>query len=148
MMKEKINKFFEDRYGYDSLGRTLFILAILCIAASFFTQNDKAQQALFIAALFFVFFEVMRLISRNINQRRNEFELYNGLTAAVRYRLYVISNKKENMLLSYEQFKNQSAPSDRVILCPRCKNEIPVPVRAGKHTLKCRKCGKLVQTKN
>jgi ssDNA-binding Zn-finger/Zn-ribbon topoisomerase 1 len=140
---------FEGRYGYDSLGRTLLLLAFALGAFGFSTKNAQISDVCYIAALTLVFFEVMRMFSRNVQQRVREYELYDSFTRLFRYWFHrLVAFVRGDVVLDWEQYKMAGQRTVRYLDCPRCKYQIPVPPNRGKMTLKCKKCGKIMITKS
>lgn len=140
---------FAGRYGYDSLGRTLLLAAFMLGLGGFASKNVQVSDVCYIAALTMVFFEIMRMFSKNVEQRGREYEAYDSFTRHFRYLFHRLwATLHGDVALDWEQYKLAGRRNVRYLTCPRCKHQIIVPPNRGKLTLKCRKCGKIIQTKS
>lgn len=143
------SRLFEGRYGYDSLGRTLLLSGFTLGLAGFSSARASISDILYVAAMTLVFFEFMRMFSRNTEQRGREYEAYDGVTRRFRYIFHrMLAGARDQPVMDWEQYRVAGQRSSRYLICPRCKYRIPVPPNRGKITLKCKKCGKIMQTKS
>ncbi len=123
-LRQKIEKFMYGRYGNDKFGMfLLYVSLILMIINAFF-----ANLVLYFLYLFIFGYCVFRILSRNINKRYMENQKFEKISRKV---------------ISYFKLK-RSIWRDRkthvYTKCPRCRINIRLPKKAGKHQVKCPKC--------
>ena len=123
-MKEKLQRFMWGRYGNDRFNQFLMIVALVCLALSFF--GLKLFYVLALALLVYVYY---RMFSRNMSKRSAENQWY---------------LKKEMMVRSWWQRRKQlfaGRKDYKIFKCPKCGQKLRVPRHKGKIAIHCRKCG-------
>ena len=123
-MKEKLQRFMWGRYGNDRFNQFLLIVALVCLALSFF--GLRIFYVLALALLVYVYY---RMFSRNMSKRSAENQWY---------------LKKEMKMRSWWQRRKQLFAGCRdykIFKCPKCGQKLRVPRHKGKIAIHCRKCG-------
>ena len=123
-MKEKLQRVMWGRYGNDRFNQFLMIVALVCLALSFF--GLKLFYVLALALLVYVYY---RMFSRNMSKRSAENQWY---------------LKKEMMVRSWWQRRKQlfaGRKDYKTFKCPKCGQKLRVPRHKGKIAIHCRKCG-------
>lgn len=129
--KARLTRFFSGRYGLDKLGYFLFIVyAILCIINAIF-RNYFIQ----IITLALLFYSFMRVMSRNYVKRSAENRKFLALKSALTTELKLIRDR----------FKFRK--TNRFRKCTHCRAIVMLPIKKGKHTVKCPKCGQRFDVK-
>ena len=123
-MKEKLQRFMWGRYGNDRFNQFLMIVALVCLALSFF--GLRIFYVLALALLVYVYY---RMFSRNMSKRSAENQWY---------------LKKEMKVRSWWQRRKQLFAGRRdykIFKCPKCGQKLRGPRHKGKIAIHCRKCG-------
>lgn len=117
-LREKLDKFFQGRYGQDDLGKAILIFSLLTYVLGVVIQN-KLILLLSVMELIIVLY---RALSRQYWNRSEE---------NIRYMSYIKLWK-----LRYENRKHS-----RIFICKRCGRYIRVPKGKGKIQVTCTVCG-------
>ena len=123
-MKEKLQRFMWGRYGNDRFNQFLMIVALVCLALSFF--GLKIFYVLALALLVYVYY---RMFSRNMSKRSAENQWY---------------LQKEMKVRSWWQRRKQlfaGRKDYKIFKCSKCGQKLRVPRHKGKIAIHCRKCG-------
>jgi hypothetical protein len=125
--RERLWQFMQGRNGVDALYNFLIISSVILLFVGFFLQGiprlivNAAEIALIVWALF-------RYLSKNLYKRRKEnadfLRLTNKLTAFFRLQRDRVRDRKTHV---YRR-------------CPKCKNVLRLPKKAGKHNVCCPCC--------
>lgn len=126
----RIMQFMSGRYGMDNLSVAIIIAAGVCSFANILV-GSRILQLIAYALLFLALF---RVLSRNIEARRKENNLFNE-------KINFIKRKKD----LYEQRKNDKCHVYKK--CPFCKAILRLPHRIGEHTTVCPRCNKEFKVK-
>lgn len=120
---DTFNRFMYGRYGADQLYYALLVLFLLLsvLARFFFIPLLLLADAVFIWALF-------RYFSKNIYKRREENRKW----------LSVWRSIKSFFILQRDRIRDRKVCRYRK--CPHCKAITRLPVRKGKHSVKCPRC--------
>ena len=131
MIRNAIQRFMYGRYGNDPLNLFLMALYLLLYLAFIFTRFEPLYWAGFLL-LTLTFF---RLLSRNIDRRREENAKFmraaRPILSWIRLRRNIHRDKE------HVYFK-----------CPSCGQQLRVPRGRGKITVTCRSCGASFQEKS
>ena len=122
---DKINRFMFGRYGADQLFYALIILyVILTLLSRFFGSIFiLLAYAVFIIALY-------RYLSKNIYKRREENRKFLSVWQKVKnYFSFVKDRWKDRKVCRYRK-------------CKYCGAIVRLPIKKGKHSVKCPKCGR------
>ena len=111
-------KFMKDRYGIDELYKFLLLICFVLIVINTFISNNiiRLFEVLLIVIIFY------RYMSKNIKLRKKE-------------------NDKIIKLFDYNKKKYKDRNTHMYKKCPKCKQKIRLPLKKGKHTVKCPNCG-------
>ena len=131
MIRNAIQRFMYGRYGNDPLNLFLMALYLLLYLAFVFTRFEPLYWAGFLL-LTLTFF---RLLSRNIDRRREENAKFMRAAGPVLSWLRLRRNIHRDKEHVY--FK-----------CPNCGQQLRVPRGKGKITVTCRGCGASFQEKS
>ena len=118
-MKEKLQRFMWGRYGNDRFNQFLMIVALVCLALSFF--GLRIFYVLALALLVYVYY---RMFSRNMSKRSAENQWYLKKEMKVR---------RKKLFTGHRDYK--------IFKCPKCGQKLRVPRHKGKIAIHCRKCG-------
>ena len=127
-MKEKLARFMVGRNGNDQLN--LFLLGldvVLLIVASFVRGN--AGRALYLLTFVLLGWTYYRMLSRNLDRRRQE----NARYLRAQYRVSAAVKLRREKWVQRRDYK--------FFTCPSCKTTLRVPRGHGKIKIVCRKCG-------
>lgn len=118
-------KFMKDRYGVDELYKFLLLICFVLIIINTFISNNiiRLFEVLLIVIIFY------RYMSKNIKLRKKENDKY-----------LEIKNKIIK-LFDYNKKKYKDRNTHMYKKCPKCKQKIRLPLKKGKHTVKCPNCG-------
>lgn len=120
--KERLDRFFSGRYGYDDLNLFILILYLIIIIIRLITKCYWLDILEFITVLILI----TRILSKNIEKRRAENRKFQKISAPVRTWLY-------------NTFKNRNS-SHKIFVCPNCLQKVRVPKGKGKIEITCPKC--------
>lgn len=118
-------KFMKDRYGIDELYKFLLLICFVLLVINTFISNNVIRlfEVLLIVIIFY------RYMSKNIKLRKKENNKY-----------LEIKNKIIK-LFDYNKKKYKDRNTHMYKKCPKCKQKIRLPLKKGKHTVKCPNCG-------
>ena len=122
--EREVTAFHVGRYGNDRFNQFLMIVALVCLALSFF--GLKIFNVLALALLVYVYY---RMFSRNMSKRSAENQWY--LKKEMKVRGWWQRRKK-----AFAQRKDY-----KIFKCPKCGQKLRVPRGKGKIAIRCRKCG-------
>lgn len=118
-------KFMKDRYGIDELYKFLLLICFVLIVINTFISNNiiRLFEVLLIVTIFY------RYMSKNIKLRKKENDKYLEI------------KDKIIKLFDYNKKKYKDRNTHMYKKCPKCKQKIRLPLKKGKHTVKCPNCG-------
>ena len=118
-------KFMKDRYGVDELYKFLLLICFVLIVINTFVSNNiiRLFEVLLIVIIFY------RYMSKNIKLRKKENDKYLEI------------KDKIIKLFDYNKKKYKDRNTHMYKKCPKCKQKIRLPLKKGKHTVKCPNCG-------
>lgn len=118
-------KFMKDRYGIDELYKFLILICFVLIVINTFISNNiiRLFEVLLIVIIFY------RYMSKNIKLRKKENDKYLEI------------KDKIIKLFDYNKKKYKDRNTHMYKKCPKCKQKIRLPLKKGKHTVKCPNCG-------
>ena len=119
----KLMQFMRGRNGIDNLFYMLFALAAVISVVNCFADSFVLQFIIWII-LGYAFF---RVLSRNVDARRKENQVFNHLAFKIREKQNVCRQRRADYNHVYKK-------------CPRCHVVLRLPRRKGKHTTVCPKC--------
>ncbi|MBQ8345939.1 MAG: hypothetical protein IJY42_06725 [Clostridia bacterium] len=131
-MKEKIARFLYGRYGNDTLGTvllwTVVILLVLEAVLGLFNAHPLVTALVFSVSVGLLVWMYSRMLSRNVQKRRRENQVFCGFFLLIRNR-----------------FRDRKTHVYRK--CPHCKAMLRLPKAKGKHTVCCPRCHDRFETK-
>ena len=118
-------KFMKDRYGIDELYKFLLLICFVLLVINTFVSNNVIRlfEVLLIVIIFY------RYMSKNIKLRKKENDKYLEI------------KDKIIKLFDYNKKKYKDRNTHMYKKCPKCKQKIRLPLKKGKHTVKCPNCG-------
>ena len=118
-------KFMKDRYGIDELYKFLLLICFVLLVINTFISNNiiRLFEVLLIVIIFY------RYMSKNIKLRKKENDKYLEI------------KDKIIKLFDYNKKKYKDRNTHMYKKCPNCKQKIRLPLKKGKHTVKCPNCG-------
>ena len=123
--KRALYNFFNGRYGVDSYEYFLLaVYAVLCVINAIF----RAVSIQLVTWILFVYI-MWRMLSRNYIKRSRENLVF----------MSIYSKLKIEFKLFFDKIKYFRTARFRK--CKHCRAIIKLPVKRGKHTVRCPKCG-------
>ena len=118
-------KFMKDRYLIDELYKFLLLICFVLLVINTFVSNNiiRLFEVLLIVIIFY------RYMSKNIKLRKKENDKYLEI------------KDKIIKLFDYNKKKYKDRNTHMYKKCPKCKQKIRLPLKKGKHTVKCPNCG-------
>ena len=123
-LKNKLIRFMVGRYGIDQLYYAGLFLALGMMMVNMMVNST----ILMVISNGVILLMVLRGFSRNISRRRMENEKFMKLWNPV---------KKEGRIL-FRRIKE--IRTNRYRKCPHCKKILKLPIKRGKHMVKCPEC--------
>ncbi len=124
-LRTKFIRFMYGRYGVDSLYYALFAVWGVITVINIFAQSAVLSVLGTASAVWMIW----RSLSRNIQKRRAENEKYMILRQPV----------KSWLILQRDRIRDRKTARYRK--CTHCSAIVKLPVKKGKHTVVCPKCG-------
>ncbi len=125
---ERLRLFFYGRNGIDSLGKFSMAIYLIVAIINVFVRNLSARYSLIIVQWIILAVIVFRMLSKNIYARQKENQAFER----------AFQKFKPSITLLGERIKNIGAKRYRT--CPNCKAVSRLPIKRGKHFVKCPKC--------
>ena len=119
------DRYIKDRYGIDELYKFLLLICFVLLVINTFVSNNiiRLFEVLLIVIIFY------RYMSKNIKLRKKENDKYLEI------------KDKIIKLFDYNKKKYKDRNTHMYKKCPKCKQKIRLPLKKGKHTVKCPNCG-------
>ena len=127
-MKQKLANFLQGRYGTDQFTKALMVLWMVIFVISLFSR-DGFRDILAVCSLALAFYIVFRTLSRKIQARAYENQMFLAKTQKIR----------DYMRLRRDMW--QQRKDYKFFKCPSCKAVMRVPKGKGNIRIVCRKCG-------
>lgn len=129
-MRQKFQRFMSGRYGYDKMGLGLIILyAVLGFIRTLFIRRKIAVYVISALMLALAVYTVYRFLSRSIYKRQRENAVFLQITGKMKSELILLKDRIRDV------------KTKRYRRCPACKNVLRLPVKKGRHNVRCPKCG-------
>lgn len=119
---ERVNKFFQGRYGTDALGRFMLVVMLILMVLYMATGWLAADLLSIVLTVLIIY----RMLSRNYAKRSEENRKFLKLTEPVRLWVKNLFGGKNS--------------THKVFLCPECKQKVRVPKGKGRIQITCPKC--------
>ena len=129
-----MNKLYEvlkSRYGIDELYRFSIIIVFILIIINLFIKSYIIELIEFIILVI----SFLRIFSKNKDRRRKENNIY------LSYKNKLIK------YLDYQKRKYYDRNTHMYKKCPSCRQKIRLPLKKGKHKVKCPKCKNTFEVK-
>ena len=126
IMKEKLRRFMQGRYGVDELAIFLIGLSVLGMFLSRLVNN----YSLYYMGLVLMIWSYFRVFSKNIYKCTSQNQKYLKLKAKA-------TKPFEKQINLFKQRKTH-----HIYSCPNCKQKIRIPKGRGKVEVTCPKCHK------
>ena len=128
--REKLARFFYGRYAVsDKLNTFMLIVCMVLLFTAMFLPWIPALVLRGLSAVLMIL-SVLRILSKNIVQRRRENEVFSKILYSVKS-FFIRQFNRIRYIKKYRYRK-----------CPGCKNHLRFPYRKGKHNVRCPRCGK------
>jgi DNA-directed RNA polymerase subunit RPC12/RpoP len=129
IMREKLARFMQGRYGVDEFARFTMGAAVVLIVLSIFLGGQGLGSILDLAGFLAIIYTYYRIFSRNIQKRYAENQKYLHATANIRSRF-----QREKNLMAQRK-------THHIYTCPGCGQKIRVPRGSRKKVeIDCPKC--------
>lgn len=117
------------RYGMDQMNIGLLVLYAILGFVRIFVRNTVGYSIIYglMAAVFI--YMIFRVLSRNIYNRQKENAVFTRYWNKVKPKLILFKDRITNI------------KTYRYRTCPKCKKVLRLPVRKGKHNVRCPHCG-------
>ena len=133
--RQALARFLYGRYGADELYNALFLLEIILLffgsILTILGHNkpllSSISVVLYAVALVVLIWAMLRFFSRNIEKRRRENEAW------LKFKSKFTKKRKPTL--------PPDTPTHIFRACPTCRSVLRLPRQAGKHTVKCPRCG-------
>ena len=127
-LRERLSAFFYGRYGHDKFNSALLVLYVILAVINVIVRNIFAVRMFFFLQWTVLFVVLFRTLSRNIPARRKENEWFmHNFSGLIGWFKLLLRRIKE---IKYKRYRR----------CPHCKATIRLPIKKGKHTVKCPSC--------
>ncbi len=127
-----MNKFFKNRYGFDTLNYYLIYLLLIINTLSIFLKSTLLNMI----SIFILIYILSRAFSKKYNKRQQE-------NFAFQRFIYPYKNKLNALIQRQKQKKYY-----KFYKCPNCKQTLRVPKGHGKITITCPKCNEKFDRKS
>ena len=124
---ERLSRFMYGRYGLDALGKFLMVVYLLDAISKIFLHGTAKTIVFAVQLAIFIVF-ILRILSRNIIARQRENNFY----------LRTIGRAEPKFKLLFKRIRDIGKKRYRT--CPNCKTVARLPIRRGRHTVKCPVC--------
>lgn len=127
-LRQRLSAFFYGRYGNDKFNVALLVLYLVLAVVNVIVRNIFAVRIFFFLQWTVLFIVLFRSLSRNIPARRKENEWFtNNFSGLLDWFKLFFRRIKE---IKYKRYRR----------CPHCRATIRLPIKRGKHTVKCPSC--------
>lgn len=137
-----LRKFMAGRYGRDSMGNGIFLLAVVFALLGWLTHRILFSYL----SLAFLIWGYFRILSRNITARYAENQKFLGIWLPLQRKMWPMYAKMQQRTASAQ--KRYADKEHRYLKCPQCKAALRVPRGKGKISVTCPKCGNQFITKS
>lgn len=132
---ERLIRKLQGKYGIDKFEKFLFAVYLFIVIINIFIKNFIAHNTLYIIQLLLFAYMIFRFFSNNYSARRKEnqaFEkLFGGCESFFKFKAMCIKDYK----------------TKRYRKCPHCQAVARLPIKRGKHTVKCPACKGVFEVK-
>lgn len=127
-LRQRLSAFCYGRYGNDKFNIALLVFYLILAVVNVIVRNIFAVRIFFFLQWTVLFVVLFRSLSRNIPARRKENEWFTrNFSGLIEWFKLLIRRIKD---IKYKRYRR----------CPNCKATIRLPIKRGKHTVKCPSC--------
>ena len=123
-------QFMQGRYGTDKLNRFLAGAFLVCWLLGIFIHSGFSKISFLLMLIY-----ILRMLSRNYNQRYRENQIYLKYSEGLRYKLADLKKNAE-----YRK-------THKIFKCPVCKKKLSIPKGKGTLEVSC-PCGNKIRKKS
>ena len=123
--RDRLRRFMAGRYGMDQLNRYLMYGVLILLILNMFLHSFILG-TLAMAGIIYMYF---RMLSRNINRRFQENQVFQKLLF------------QWGQMAGRFRFKFEEARKYKIFRCPSCGQKVRIPRGHGKVSIHCPKCG-------
>lgn len=127
-IRDRIASFMYGRYGNDKFNTALLVLYLIMAVVNVIIRNLYATSAFFLLQWAIFAIVIFRMFSRNIQARRRENEWFQRNFAGVIGWFKLLCRRVRDIRRK------------RYRRCPHCRAVLRLPVKRGKHNVKCPSC--------
>ena len=128
---DKLYKFLNGRYGIDELYKLLLIICFILVIINIFIDNIVIR----LLELLIFIIAIYRVLSKNKYKRIKENQKYLEV------------EKKIINYFNYLKRKYRDRNTHMYKKCSKCGQKIRLPLKKGKHTVKCPNCNEKFEVK-
>ena len=143
--RQSLYGFFNGRNGFDALGKTAGISALVLFILSAVFKSGF----LYILAIALIFYAYFRIMSKNLTRRRGENAKFLSLSWHIRAFFVNIGVFFRNIGVTFKNFKDRIInrfsgvrEGSKIFTCPECGQKVRVPAHRGRIMITCPKCHK------
>lgn len=125
-----LSNFMYGRYGIDRLEKTMMIVYLIIAVATVFVRNIPARAVICIVQWIFLILIIFRMFSKNCYARKRENDVYEKITRKLKRKALNLKMRIQD--LRYKRYRT----------CPNCGAVARLPIKRGRHTVKCPACQK------
>ena len=124
-MRDKLQRFMYGRYGVDGLGRALLVMTLIFLVLNMIFPKMPFETV----ALILLIISYYRMLSRNVSKRYAENQWFaNKFSGVARW-------------FSKQKRYSEIQKTNRIFICPSCRQKVKVPKGKGRISIHCPKCG-------
>lgn len=124
-LKYKLIQFMYGRYGVDELYKALLVIFVALATVNIFISSKIIHIILTAVFVWMIF----RMLSKNHAARAGENRAFLKTAAPIK-RFFSVNCRRI-----------RDIRTKRYRVCPKCKATVRLPVKRGKHSVRCPKCG-------
>lgn len=125
---ERLRAFMYGRYGIDDLAKAMLFIYVVLAVVNIFVRSLVASAIITWVQLALLLLMVLRFISKNFTARRRENEIFLKLFMPLVPHINMLKNRLRD--IKYKRYRT----------CPNCKSVSRLPIKRGRHTVRCPKC--------
>lgn len=126
--RNRLFNFMYGRNGIDGLGKALIAIMIVVAIIRMFIRNLLAYRIISIVWILLFFVILFRCFSKNLYARQKENQAYERFAVKFRPKLNMLKNRIRD--IRYKRYRT----------CPNCKSVSRLPIKRGRHTVRCPRC--------
>lgn len=127
-LRERLSAFFYGRYGNDKFNIALLVLYVIFAIINVIVRNIFAIRIFYFLQWTILITVLFRSLSRNISARRKENEWFERNFSGFTDWFKLIFKRLKD--IKYKRYRR----------CPNCKAIIRLPIKRGRHNVKCPSC--------